>query len=405
MLEQLLRLGRKIIPKSIFKACQPIYHYLLAMLAALVYRFPSRRIYVLMITGTKGKTSTTELVSAILETAGFKTAVANTVRIKLADDSRPNRSKMTIQGRFFTQRFLHQAVKAGCTHAVLEMSSEGAAQFRHKFVAMNALIFTNLTPEHIESHGSYENYVKAKLKIAEALEKSSKPNKILIVNKDSAEADVFLKTKVAKKITYDIKQAESWMEILPGQFNIYNVLAAVTFTRTLGIEEKIIREAIANFKTVRGRMENVSTTDFDVIVDYAHTAESLQQVYETYPSRRKLCVLGGTGGSRDHWKRPVMGGIADTFCDQIFLTNEDPYDEDPMKVINEVAGGIKNKSKMKIIMDRREAIAAAIKVAKPTDVILITGKGTDPCIMGPNGTKIPWDDATVAREELAKCGK
>ena len=387
------------------KILRHIYHYLFAYASAIWYHSPSRELYIVAVTGTKGKTTTTELVSAILEKAGYKTAISSTLRFKIADKSNANLKKMTMPGRGFLQKTLRQAVKAGCTHAVLEMSSEGAAQFRHKFIDLDALIFTNLTPEHIESHGSYENYVKAKLGIAHSLVVSPKPNKILIVNTDSAEANLFLSTKVSKKATYNLKQAELWMEILPGKFNLYNVLAAITFARTLGIDEKIIRQAIGNFKTVRGRMENVSQTNFDVIVDYAHTAESLKQVYETYPNRRKLCVLGGTGGGRDTRKRPIMGGLADTYCDQIFLTDEDPYDEDPEKIINDVASGIKNKSKMKIIIDRREAIATAIKAAKPTDVILITGKGTDPCIMGPKGTQTPWNDAEVAKDELAKVGK
>jgi len=143
--------------------------------------------------------------------------------------------------------------------------------------------------------------------------------------------------------------------------------------------------------------------DFDVIVDYAHTTDSLEKVYEVFQDSRKICVLGGTGGGRDTWKRPAMGAVANAHCDEIILTDEDPYDEDPQKIVSEIMAGIEN-SKAKIIMDRREAISHAISLAKTGDAVIITGKGTDPYIMGPNGTKTSWDDATVAREELIKLG-
>jgi UDP-N-acetylmuramoyl-L-alanyl-D-glutamate--2,6-diaminopimelate ligase len=139
-------------------------------------------------------------------------------------------------------------------------------------------------------------------------------------------------------------------------------------------------------------------------VDYAHTDDSLRKLYETFPTSRKIAVLGSTGGGRDSWKRPVLGKIADEYCDEIIITNEDPYDEDPMKIINEVASGME-KHDPTIILDRREAIAKALSLANKGDTVLISGKGTDPYIMGPNGTKIPWDDATVAKEELEKMKK
>jgi UDP-N-acetylmuramoyl-L-alanyl-D-glutamate--2,6-diaminopimelate ligase len=159
---------------------------------------------------------------------------------------------------------------------------------------------------------------------------------------------------------------------------------------------------ISSLSLIRGRVERVEAgQDFSVIVDYAHTDDSLRKLYETFPTSRKIAVLGGTGGGRDSWKRPVLGKIADEYCDQIILTDEDPYDEDPMKIINEVARGVQNKEPI-IILDRREAIAKAISLARTGDTILITGKGTDPYIMGPNNTKVVWDDATIAREELEK---
>src|SRR3989344_3158776 len=161
-MEKILRLIKKIIPKNIFKFFQPIYHYKLALLGAIFYRFPSRKIKVVAITGTKGKTTTGELVNSILEEAGFKTAIMGTLRFKIGENSKPNLHKMTLPGRFFIQKFLRRAVSAKCDWAIIEMTSEGIKQFRHKFINLDALIFLNLSPEHIESHGSYEKYVSAK---------------------------------------------------------------------------------------------------------------------------------------------------------------------------------------------------------------------------------------------------
>lgn len=383
-----------------------IYHFLLALWGALYYRFPSRRIYVVGITGTKGKTSTAELVSAVLEAAGHKTALCSTLRFKIAGQSEDNRKKMTMPGRAFIQRFLRRAVNAGCDYAIVEMTSQGVLQHRHRFIQLDALIFTNLSPEHIESHGSYENYVQAKLKIARALERSSKPNKIIIANGDDQEADKFLSVDVPQKISYHLADAPAYIKQsqLPGEFNRYNLLAAAAFARNQKISEQIIKTALSKVSTIRGRMEKVGGKDFDVIVDYAHTPDSLEKVYRTYEGRRKICVLGGTGGGRDQWKRPVMGEIAARHCAQIFLTDEDPYGEDPLSIVEMVAKSIP-PNKYEIIMDRREAIRRAIEVAKPSDVVIITGKGTDPYIMRAKGAKEPWSDAQVAQEELAKLDK
>ncbi len=395
-----------------------IYHFLLALIGVLIYRFPSRKIKVVGITGTKGKTSTVEILSTILEEAGYHTAISSTLRFKIGNESKNNLLKMTMPGRFFIQQFLHRAVSAGCTHAVIEMTSEGVKQFRHKFIDLDALVVTNIAPEHIESHGSYENYVAAKLEIAKQLGKSQKTEKILIVNGDDKEHEKFIaaaegvehkKYKLADVAPYSASDRGSELTLegarissrLPGLFNLNNLLAAITLARHWGMNAEIIRDALANFSGIRGRMEPVGLQEFDVIVDYAHTADSLQAVYETLKHKRKICVLGGTGGGRDHWKRPLMGQITDQYCQQIFLTDEDPYDEDPEKIVREVATGIKSGN-YKIIMDRRLAIREAIKSAKKDDVVIITGKGTDPYIMKAKGEKIPWSDAAVAHEELER---
>jgi len=418
MLEKILRIIERLIPKSIYRLGQPIYHFLLSLTGAIFYGFPSREIKVVGITGTKGKTTTVELVNAILEEAGHKTALASTLRIKIAGESKRNLYKMTMPGRLFIQKFLRQAVKNECEYAIIEVTSEGVKQFRHKFLNLNALIVTNISPEHIESHGSYEKYLEAKIKISKALEKSRKEEKVIIVNEDDKESDKFLAITIPNKIKYSLNDAQPF-ELkesganftfknkhislnLPGEFNIYNALAAATFAESQKIDTELIKKALEKFSGVRGRMEEVREKQgFKVIVDYGHTTDSLEKAYSTYPDKRKICVLGSTGGGRDKWKRKEMGKVADTHCENIILTNEDPYDEDPEEIIKNVAEGIKN-TEYKIILDRREAIKTALNSAKKDDVVFITGKGTDPFIMGPRGEKTPWDDAKVTREELQK---
>ncbi len=430
-LEKILRIGRKIIPKPIFEFFQPIYHYKLSLLGAIIHRFPGRKLTVIGVTGTKGKSTTTEIINAILEADGKKTALANTIRYKIGEKEWRNMFKMTLRGRFFTQKFLRQAVLAGCTHAIIEISSEGVPQSRHRFLFLDALIFTNLAPEHIESHGSYENYVKAKLSIAKELEGQKKnffSGPVIVVNVDDKEGQKFLDLDIKNKIPYSLSDAiavkaddkGSSFQIgkttihskLPGVFNVYNMLGAVAYAKFAGIPDQKIKEGLEKINFVRGRMEKINVENppaggFDVVVDYAHTPDSLKAVYETYNKYKKICILGNTGGGRDKWKREEMGKIADKYCDQIILTNEDPYDEDPLKIVEDVKKGIKRKP-CEIIIDRRAAINKAIRLAMLAQAnqnkvaVLVTGKGTDPYIMGPKGSKQEWDDATIVREELKK---
>lgn len=416
-MEKILRTIEKFIPKKIFKMGQPIYHYLLTLIGAIIYRFPARKIFIIGITGTKGKSSVTEITNAILEQAGYKTASCGTIRFKIGDKSTPNKYKMSMPGRFFMQKFLRDAVNAGCTHAVVEITSEGSKQFRHKFIWLDGFIFTNLAPEHIESHGSYDKYREAKLRIADNLEKK---NGIMVVNGDDDESEVFLnRVNVSRKVKYLLSDAKpivygektefrfgknTLYSPLPGQFNVYNILAAATMAREIGISDEVIKRAIENLSEIPGRAQKVKVgQDFDVVVDYAHTAESLTELYKAFPNRRKICILGNTGGGRDKWKRPVMAKIAEQYCDEIIFANEDPYDEEPFEIVREMKDAISGSEKLvKIIIDRREAIKEAISRAKPGDVVLISGKGTDPYIMGANGEKQEWSDYNVAKEELEK---
>ncbi|MBL7045929.1 MAG: UDP-N-acetylmuramyl-tripeptide synthetase [Parcubacteria group bacterium] len=413
----MIRLIKKLIPAPIFSVLQPVYHYLLSLTGALIYRFPSNSLYVIGITGTKGKSSTAEIVASILRANDEKVAVASTISFSINGDSVPNKFKMTMPGRFFLQYFLRGAVKKGSKYAVVEMTSEGVKQFRHKWIALDALIFTNLEPEHIEAHGSFEKYRDAKLKLRDALSSSKKPNRIIVSNIDDGHGALFLKVNVENKLPYSLTETihgidEKGITItfndyvfrspLRGAFNAENILAAITLATHLGIDESAIQSGIENI-AIPGRVEFVNEgQDFAVVVDYAHTTGSLKALYKTFPNKRKICVLGSTGGGRDKWKRPEIGKVIEEYCDKVILTDEDPYDEDPQEIVNEVIKGMKNKPE--IIMDRSEAMKRGFEEAKEGDVVLITGKGTDPYIMGPNGSKTPWSDKEIAQSILREKG-
>jgi UDP-N-acetylmuramoyl-L-alanyl-D-glutamate--2,6-diaminopimelate ligase len=418
----MLRFIKKLIPKRVFDTLSPVYHRLMVFFAALVYQFPSQKIFVVGVTGTKGKTTVLEIINAILEEAGHKTALVSTLRFKIGDESSRNKLKMTMPGRFFLQRFLRKAVRKKCGYVLMEMTSEGVLQSRHKFIELDAMIFTNLSPEHIESHGSFEKYRDAKLDFFRSLERSKKKKKFTIINNDDKNASYFLNFKSGEVRKYSINNLESYKlgengidfvidgikfhSKLLGEFNLYNILAAISFVCSQGIEWDVVKEALEKFPGISGRVEFINEgQSFKIVVDYAHTPDSLEKLYELFEGSRKICVLGAAGGGRDKWKRKELGKIAGQNCGEIILTNEDPYDENLMTIIKDVAKGIQSPFKYKIIPDRREAIYEALKIAKKNDVVLVTGKGTDPYIMGPNGTKIEWDDGRVIREELKKIKK
>ncbi|MBI4033958.1 MAG: hypothetical protein HY378_00200 [Candidatus Brennerbacteria bacterium] len=411
MLEKFLRFSKKyLIPRPIFRLIQPAYHYLLAFLGSFFYGAPSRKIFVIGVTGTKGKTTALELMNAVLEAGGKKTAIFSSTTRKISGKREKNPTETTMPGRFALQKFFREAVGAGCEYALIEVTSEGVTKYRHRFIHWDAAVFLNIHPEHIEAHGSFEEYLKAKLDFFRELGRSSKKKRYFFINEDDARAPAFEKAVRSVKGGVIAGFSENDVRPLAGGnpqllFNLPNAAAALALARVLGIEEGALR-AFRNFKGLPGRLEFVQKEPFGVVIDYAHTPDSLERLYKFLGNQRLICVLGSAGGGRDKWKRPELGRIAARHCDEIILTNEDPYDENPKQILSQIKSGISNSqfliSNVHEIIDRREAIKKAVSLAKKDDMVVITGKGSEEWIHVAGGKKIPWNDRKVVEEILGK---
>ena len=427
------------IMKKLLKRALPTflintYHLILTFFGAVFFGFPSRYLKVIGVTGTNGKSTTVEFIAKVLEEAGFRVASISSIKFKLDKKEWPNLLKMTMPEGFLIQKFLRKAKKAKCDYAVLEVTSQGILQHRHRFIKFHIALLTNLSPEHIEAHKGFENYRKAKAKLFEATKN------IHIVNLDDKNAEYFLQFPAKKKYGFcqeasqkqknkeisnkvdEIIKAKSLVESkngvsfsqkgvkihlkLLGKFNVYNALAAIACALSQGIDIETSKRGLEKINNIPGRMEIVITRPFLVIIDYAITPESLQELYREiqtlFSPNKMICVFGACGGGRDKWKRKKLGGIADRYCRKIILTNEDPYDEDPKKILEDIEKGIQNKEKVKKIIDRKEAIKEALKAAKENDVVIITGKGCEPWMCLEKGKKIPWDEKKIVQEEFKK---
>jgi len=439
---------KKLIPAPLLR----LYHFIVAILAAFLYGFPSNKMIVIGVTGTGGKSTTIKMIGEILTEYGLSVGWLSSLSIRILDKEKINPYHMTMLGRFKLQKHLKIMLSKGVHYVVVEVTSEGIKQFRHIEINFDILVFTNLSREHIEAHGSFEKYRDAKLKIFKKLFSQKrkklawlekKQEKIIIANLDDENVDYFIEQKADKKYGFSVKEINALpkkiklLKIISyklnengstftldstkfdlkllGEFNIYNALAAITTARALGIDYITAKHALLKIEEVPGRMEKVETgKNFSVIIDLAHTPDSLEQAYEALRKayflvpgfKNMICVLGSAGGGRDKWKRPVIGEIAGEFCDKTFLTNEDPYDEIPKDILKDIEEGLKRKNKVLgkeyfKIEDRRKAISEALKSAKKEDLVVITGKGTEATMVISN-KKIPWNEKKVVEEELKK---
>ncbi|MDP3995556.1 MAG: UDP-N-acetylmuramoyl-L-alanyl-D-glutamate--2,6-diaminopimelate ligase, partial [bacterium] len=397
---------KTIIPKPFLSA----YHKTLAILANIIYGFPSRKMIVIGITGTKGKSSTAIMITRILEEAGHAVGATNTVFFKIAGKEWPNTTKQGMLGRFQLQKLLRQMANKKCTHAVIEVTSEGILQHRQWGISFDVAVFINLSPEHIESHGSYENYRAAKHVIFKSLRHSYRKTfnntpvkKIIVANADDPESASILAysadQSIAAKDTGDALNLK-----LAGAFMRQNAVLALATSQALGIPAQTAIQALEKIKIIPGRAEIIKTkNNITIVIDYAHEPRSFAAIHQTgrelSHNNNVISLFGATGGGRDKAKRPEMGAIAAEHADIIILTSDDPYDEKPEDIIQDIMPGITKTSPSFIhdtnlfsIPDRAQAIKKALALAKPNDVVLLLGKGSEQIMAVAHNKTIPWSD-------------
>jgi UDP-N-acetylmuramoyl-L-alanyl-D-glutamate--2,6-diaminopimelate ligase len=403
------------------------YHYLWSMLGAWLQGFPSRKLVVIGATGTKGKSTMLALLAHILAYAGKKVALVTSTHIQIGDHVERNTTGNSMPGRMFLQSFLARARRAGCEYALIEVTSEGIVQHRHRFIAWDDAVFLDIHPEHLERHGSFRDYLLAKIsffsyvakKCTHKKKKNICPAPAFFAYAHDSHTHLFEHAaRPYNTVLFSDKELEKKHveipETLPGDFNRINVAAALAIAQYHGIAEETACAAVASFPGLLGRMTIVSREPVYAVVDYAHTPDSLQAVYAFLKSKIKnqksklICVLGAAGGGRDKWKRSVMGGIAARYCSTIVLTNEDPFDEDPMQIIRDVKRGVEQtgfRGDLYEIDDRREAIEKAVELAREGDALVCTGKGSENAIRVARGKKIPWSESEFVFAELQRQGK
>ncbi|MFH1218570.1 MAG: UDP-N-acetylmuramoyl-L-alanyl-D-glutamate--2,6-diaminopimelate ligase [Candidatus Peregrinibacteria bacterium] len=421
----IIDLLRKIIPDR--HPLRLFYHKIKGMVAALIYFYPAGKMIVVGVTGTNGKTTTVNFITSILNETGEKVGMASTINFQVGEDRWANIAKQTTISPFRLQKLLRRMVKEGCKYAVLEVTSHAMTQSRVFGINFDVAVITNVTPDHVEYHGSFNAYLNEKGKLFRGVSKGKRKfgvPKIMVLNADDKYYSYFNQFVSDRKITYGLKSATVYAEKvekhpegsdfvlhvpnnaipielkLPGEFNIYNALAAASTGLSLGVSVEKIKNGLEKSSSVPGRFEHVeSGQGYSIIVDYAHAPEALEHLLSLY---RKLTpgklysVFGATGGGRDKCKRPRMGEIAHEYADYIILTDDDPYEEDEWQIIEQVAKGIPRSEGHGLwkIPDRREAIRLALNRAKEGDCVVISGKGCEE-IMMVRGKKVKWNDRNV----------
>lgn len=324
----------------------------------------------------------------------------SSVETAVGDNRFPNLTGNTMPGRFFIQRFLRRAVEAGNEYAVIEVTSQGVEQSRHRFIKWWAAAFLNLHPEHIEAHGSFEKYREAKVDFFRYVFRTN-PEAHFFVNRED-ESSGYFEEAVEGRDTHLYAADDIQFELPPylAGINKPNAALAAEIAKTAGMSAEEIIAGMRSFTGVAGRMEIVQVKPFAIVIDYAYTPESARLAYRELKNMagaegKIITVFGSAGGGRDKWKRPELGKIADEYCGKIILTTEEPYDEKPADIMEDIAQGVVNKEKMEMIVDRREAIKKAIEIAQEGDVVALMGKGAEPYIHWKN-KKTPWNEREVA---------
>jgi len=441
-------------------------HHFRGWLAATLNGYPGRSkmplgsmskgMQIIGVTGTNGKTTTCHMIAEILERANYRVGLASTINFKIGNREWKNKTKMTTVSPFALQKFLKECLKAGCHFVIIETTSHAIAQYRNFGIDYEIAVMTNVTHDHLDYHGTFENYLMTKVKLFDT------GRTINIINADDKSARMLAELPSKRTITYGVENPAAFRngrrnrpachasmqgvagrpEVLgkkilieannslvslvtpigqvaynlqlPGRFNIYNALAATAVAVALGIHLDVARQALEGIDVIPGRMEKVDVgQSFTVLIDYAHTPDALEKIYQTLEQAKRARIIAvlGACGDRDRSKRPIMGALAGHFADIVIITNEDPYTEDPVKIMDEVASGVPRGATKEHpmtfgenffkIKSRRLAMEKALNLAYKDDIVIITGKGAEECIVV--GTeKVPWSDRKVAKEILLK---
>jgi UDP-N-acetylmuramoyl-L-alanyl-D-glutamate--2,6-diaminopimelate ligase len=410
----------------------------LAAVAAAFYGFPERLLRVIGVTGTDGKTTTSYLINAVLEAAGASTGLLGTVDFKIGDRWERNTTRLTTPPAPEVQELLARMAAAAIRYAILESTSHGLELRRLDHCGYDVAVFTNLSPDHLDQHGTMEAYRAAKGMLFAMLDAPSEKtgSRYAVLNADDAESNYFRSRTSAPVLTYgldkavDVRAEEIELGIfgarfrvrtpwgnfpidlpMPGLFNVSNALAAVSVGLREGISEQTIATALQRFAGVPGRMERIDAGQpFGVIVDYAHTGEALSKVLRTVrpATSGRIIAVFGSAGERGHTRRSGMAAAAAELADFTVLTDEDPRFEDPEEIIDEMATvmrahGRSEPADFVRVLARQEAIALALGRAKAGDLVLVAGKGHEQSIEI-RGTKLPWDDRAAVRSALAERG-
>ncbi len=390
------------------RSLKSLYHFIVAIAANVWFGSPGRNLTVIGVTGTDGKTTTTTLIYEILKAAGLKTSMITSVHAVIGGREYDTGFHVTTPSAWWVQKYLREAADHGDTHVVLEVTSHALSQSRVFGIHFAAAVITNVTHEHLDWHGTFENYLRTKLQLL-------KYARVAVINRDTADVyNAALPFLVRKRyLTYGIRRDSMvnpttypFKTALPGEFNRYNILAALGTAEALGIDRSVAAKAVADFSGVVGRMEVVLEKPYRVIVDFAHTPNAIEQALRAVRAMTKKRVIHvfGSAGLRDHSKRPLMGKASAGYADVIILTEEDYRTENVNTIIDAIASGIPEGKEVYRHADRHDALVFALSIAKPDDIVIVTGKGHEKSLC--RGTKeYPWSDETeihTIRKALAK---
>lgn len=391
-----------------------IYHFLVASLANLWFGFPSKNLIVIGVTGTDGKTTTTSLIHHILKSSGLNSSMISSIGAEINGKEYPLPFHVTTLPPFALQKFIKKAVSTKTkSYLVLEVTSHSLDQFRVFGINFEVSVITNITRDHLDYHKTYENYVKAKIKLL-------KMSKTVVLNEDDYSFAIIkeelgkITPKKPKIITYGSKKSSDINSIgfkhgskLIGQFNKSNILAAIAVCLNLGIKKEKIINAAEAFNPPLGRQDVIFNNEFTVMIDFAHTPNSFKELLSELRKKIKGRIIHvfGAAGQRDALKRPEMGKISSEYSDIVIVTAEDPRSENVEKITNEVISRITDSQKrikngtLLRISDRQEAITEGIKMAKKDDLVLLTGKSHEKSMNYGTGEE-PWDEYEAVRKAL-----